>query len=142
MLSTLLVTVLLTGVVTYWGLRYRTPVPRAPGCRSLRPAARNAVRIPRTTPPRYWGVEVIVPADCCRDAERFSHCRFPLDDAPSLPLAGCDRDCQCRLEYLLERRRNTRPYRGSERRGGRRTMEERLEAASVPCQRRPMAERF
>ncbi|MDX1654164.1 MAG: hypothetical protein R3310_03005 [Candidatus Competibacteraceae bacterium] len=142
MLSTLLITVLLTGVVAYWGLRYRTPIPRAPGSRSLSPAARNGERIPRTTPPRYWGVEMIVPDDCCRDAERFSHCRFPLDDAPSLPLAGCDRRCQCRLEYLLERRRATRPYHGPERRGDQRAMKERLEAPRVSCQRRSMAERL
>lgn len=59
---------------------------------------------------RYAGVELQpAPAGCCKAAQGLAGRHFLLDEAPLLPLPGCDRlVCNCRYKRLVNRRSEVR----------------------------------
>jgi hypothetical protein len=54
----------------------------------------------------YWGVAIRTRGNssCCPQARDILDRPYPLDQAPQLPLPGCDLDCQCHYQPLLEKR--------------------------------------
>ena len=54
----------------------------------------------------YWGVRIRFREGqpVCPQARDLDDQEFPLDEAPRLPLPGCDLDCQCHYQPLLEHR--------------------------------------
>jgi len=57
--------------------------------------------------PMFWGVEMAQPG--CEAARELLDRQFTFDDAPELPLAGCDSpNCTCQFKGLTERRKMAR----------------------------------
>lgn len=55
----------------------------------------------------YWGIRISTPNDlpCCKKARELANTTFPLDEAPRLPLEGCDyTQCRCCYSPLLDKR--------------------------------------
>lgn len=55
----------------------------------------------------YWGVRIHTPPDsvCCSAILMHENRAYPLEQAPALPVAGCDATrCLCTYRGLLERR--------------------------------------
>jgi hypothetical protein len=54
----------------------------------------------------YWGVTIQAREGrpCCTQVKELLGQTFSLDQAPRLPLPGCDLDCQCHYQPLLEHR--------------------------------------
>ena len=54
----------------------------------------------------YWGVSVRTRENSpgCPQVREIADQGFPLDQAPELPLPGCDLDCHCHYQPLLEKR--------------------------------------
>jgi hypothetical protein len=54
----------------------------------------------------YWGVSLRARENspCCQQAQALLGQHFTLDQAPHLPLQGCDLDCHCHYHPLLEQR--------------------------------------
>jgi hypothetical protein len=77
-----------------------------------REAARAA---PKNSPTRQWisnpwhAVSVIPCKPACGVARQSSRVRFLSNEAPKLPLPGCDRrTCECRYRHHDDRRRSLR----------------------------------
>lgn len=64
----------------------------------------------------FWGAELFQPG--CTESYKLLGKQFSFDDAPELPLPGCNRDgCNCQFKGLRDRRvgaRRTNPDRRSE----------------------------
>ena len=59
----------------------------------------------------FHGVSVKAdPIDCCRAVDAIRCNRYLADEAPLLPLAGCDRpqDCRCTYQHYEDRRTEAR----------------------------------
>ena len=54
----------------------------------------------------YWGVSIRARENspCCEQAREILGQPYPLDQAPHLPLPGCELDCHCHYQPLLEQR--------------------------------------
>lgn len=128
MLHTLLIAGLFLATAAFLAHRYVVtgrvgfvpvrPRRRAPAAFPASRAAGRPAAAPRQDD-RYWGVEVQLPENggCCRFVERFQGVRFPLNDAPPLPLPGCDAaHCRCQFRYLAERRGRSETVRRERRR--------------------------
>jgi len=76
--------------------------------------------------PLFWGVEMGQPG--CEAAHALLGQQFPFDDAPQLPLPGCDSpNCTCQFKGLTNRRK----------RGERRQQEDRRAALRFDKDRPP-----
>lgn len=57
--------------------------------------------------PMFWGVEMAQPG--CEAARELLDQQFTFNDAPQLPLEGCDSlNCTCQFKGLLDRRKMVR----------------------------------
>jgi len=58
----------------------------------------------------FHGVEIVAPAGCCQAARQQVGQRFLSEEAPLLPLAGCDRAtrCVCKYRHFTDRRTDAR----------------------------------
>jgi hypothetical protein len=65
---------------------------------------------PYETQKRHPGVEVIPDRHaCCSAAREIAGQRFLCNEAPRLPLAGCDQqECGCRYQHYTDRRTEVR----------------------------------
>ncbi len=68
---------------------------------------------------RFWGLRVTESESgvCCEAMREMAGRCYPIENAPPLPIPGCDLTiCQCRYEYLPERRANPERRSGLDRR--------------------------
>jgi len=58
----------------------------------------------------FHGVEIVAPSGCCEAAMHQVGQRFLSEEAPILPLAGCDRvtRCRCKYRHYTDRRTEAR----------------------------------
>ena len=57
----------------------------------------------------YHAVSVVAQKDACQEAKHLKGKRYLLDDAPILPLAGCDaKNCDCVYAHYKDRRQGDR----------------------------------
>src|ERR1700741_2187950 len=73
---------------------------------------------PRKEPPEASGplrpfqaISIYRGLICCEMARKFSEHRFPVRDAPPLPLAGCPMREKCHCKYIKHRDRRGEPRR-------------------------------
>jgi hypothetical protein len=111
MLNTILIA---TGVVVLGAIAFlifRRPNAKSPA--AVRPsrqpsqaasARTESIRTVGKSP--FRAVSIRVGGDPCQAARDLSGKRFRCNDAPGLPLAGCDKDqCICRYEHHADRRK-------------------------------------
>lgn len=78
---------------------------RAGRSSSVKPAASKPGGLEKLRDnPLFWGVEMGQPG--CEAAQRLLGQQFPFDEAPELPLEGCNSaNCTCQFKGLKDRRR-------------------------------------
>jgi hypothetical protein len=114
MLATFGVALAILGYVSLTSQHYRRLVPRLPSGELRLPPRHHLASLQHSG--RYRGVAVTTH---CRAAGRLHGHEFAFDQAPALPVTGCDAPvCRCRYLGLPERRHGTDRRCGIERRAG------------------------
>lgn len=108
MLATVGVVLAVLGYLSLTSQQYRRLVPRLTSGQLYTPPRHHLARLQQTG--RFRGVGVTTN---CRAAAHLRGREFPFDQAPALPVSGCDAPtCRCSYRGLPERRQ------GIERRSG------------------------
>jgi hypothetical protein len=88
--------------------------------RTRRRRDRRGGKPPESGGHHFWGVKLAVSESgvCCEAMRAIEGQCCAIDRAPPLPLSDCDlKICQCRYDYLPERRANRERRSGEDRRG-------------------------
>lgn len=112
MLATVGVALAVLGYVSLTSQHYRRLVPRLPSGELRLPPRHHLASLQHSG--RYRGVSV---STHCRAAGSLRGREFAFEQAPDLPVTGCDAPvCRCRYRGLPERRQGTDRRSGIERR--------------------------